>query len=173
MAKPCVISDRNEINCRNQWIAKMGSSDSLHTFSILNNSSEKVIKYSSYRACKPYSAFFATWSTFAENIFLNCIHVERRNLKVWSFWGFTHGKWHSCLCIWEKGSLVIYSKAVIHHSEMNETVNSKNIIVFICLKFCVIFSCRILCKLLNIIFNSPYKLALSFYLYHAQRAWEL
>lgn len=48
-------------------------------------------------------------------------------------------------------------------------LNSKNFIVFICLEFCIIFLCRILCKLFYIIFNSPYKLALSFFLYRAQK----
>lgn len=42
-------------------------------------------------------------------------------------------------------------------------LNSKNIIVFICLKFCIIFPCKILCKLFNIISNCPYERSLSFY----------
>lgn len=47
-------------------------------------------------------------------------------------------------------------------------LNSKNVIVFTCFKFCIIAPCRSLCKLIYIIFNSPYKLTMSIYLYHVQ-----
>lgn len=78
--------------------------------SILNNSSEKAIKCLSSVVYNSYAAFIATSGTLDGNLFVNCTYVERRNFKVWKFWGFTHGKLQSWLGIWEKSSLVIYSK---------------------------------------------------------------
>lgn len=103
-----------------------------------------------------------------ENIFLNCTCVDQRNCKLWRFWHFPSEKSYSCFASKKKICWSFIQRLSLTTQKWMKQLNTKNINVFTCLKFWVIFPCRMLCKLIWFIFNSPYSLTLSFYLYHVQ-----
>lgn len=99
-----------------------------------------------------------------ENIFLNCTCVDQRNCKFWRFWHFPSEKSYSCFASKKKICWSFIQRLSLTTQKWMKQLNTKNINVFTCLKFWIIFPCRYFANLFGL-FSTPPTVSLSPFIY--------